>query len=126
VLDHPIHTIIFAGVSIFLATCLLWKKPDSYAGKLSLKLCCVNAFGWLILLPLLSDRGHPPSWLFPALLFWLVNFVLLPATATIIWICQRNGEERASYLAIASVYVVMNIAVLYIVPLIWFMKEANH
>jgi hypothetical protein len=54
-----------------------------------------------------------------------MNFVLLPASATILWICRRNREERASYLAIASVYVMMNIAVLYVVPQFWLVREAN-
>ena len=117
-------TIIFTVVALFISICFLWKKPVSVCGKLSFKLCIVNALGWLLVLPL-SDRGHPPAYLFPLLLFWLINLPLLPATAVALWVCRKGREEKASYLAIASTYVVMNMAVLFILPLIWLTRELN-
>lgn len=111
------RTTIFAAVAIFVAVCCLWQRPVSDYGKLSLKLCVVNALGWFIILPL-SNAGHPPPFLFPALLFWLLNLLLLPAAVTVLWLCRKSGEEQRPYLFAASVYVAMNIAVLYILPLV--------
>jgi hypothetical protein len=81
-------------------------------------LCVVNASGWLLILPL-SDGGHPPAFLFPLLLFWLVNLPLLPATTVALWTCQKSREEKPLFLAVTSIYVVINMAVLFILPLIW-------
>ena len=105
--------------AIFLTICLLWKRPISDGGKLSLKLCAVNAAGWLLIMLLpFSESGHPPPWLFPTLLFWLINLPLIPSAAVALWVCYKGREERASYLAVAAAYVVMNAAVLFILPLV--------
>jgi hypothetical protein len=82
-------------------------KPVSGGGRLSLKFCIANAVGWLIILQL-SGTGHPPPFLFPTLLFWLLNLVLLPATAVSLWVSYKQREERTFYLAAASTYVAMN------------------
>ena len=110
---------------LFLIVCLLWKKPVSDCGKLSFKLCLVNALGWFIIVPL-SGSGHPPPFLFPALLFWLVNLPLLPATVIALWVCRKDREEKAAYLAVAWAYVVMNIVILFVLPLAWLICEASH
>ena len=116
--------IIITVVALFIATCFLWVKPISDCGKLARKLCLVNALGWVLLLPL-SGRGHPPPFLFPALLFWLLNLPLLPATAIVLWVCRKGHDEKAPYLAVASAYVVMNAVVLFIVPLVWLVVAAS-
>ena len=114
--------IVFSVVAIFIAICVLWKKPVTDCGKLIRKLCLVNAVGWLLILPL-SDRGHPPPFLFPLLLFWLVNLPLLPAAAVVLWTCRKGREEKSLFLAVTSTYVVINMAVLFILPLIWLARE---
>jgi hypothetical protein len=117
-------TIIFSVVALFIIISLLWTKPVSGYGKSSFKLCLVNAFGWLLLLPL-SDTGHPPPSLYPTLLFWLINLALLPAIALALWRSHKDREEKGAYLAIASVYLVMNIVILFIWPLVWIVLEAS-
>jgi hypothetical protein len=104
-------------VGSFLAVCYVWKKPVTDFGRISRRLCVVNAVGWFILLPL-SDRGHPPPYLFPFVGFWLLNFLLLPAIAIVLWMCRRDRQERKSYLAIALTYVALNIIFLYVVPVV--------
>ena len=115
---------IFAAVASFVVICYLWQRPVTGYGKLTLKLCAVNALGWFIVLSL-PDRGHPPPYLFPALLFWLLNLLLQPAAATVLWLCRKDGAEKPAYLAAASAYVVMNIAVLYIMPTVGVVREAS-
>jgi hypothetical protein len=119
-----VKIVIFSVAASFLIICLLWKKPVSDGGKLSLKLCVVNALGWFCILPL-SDRGHPPPILFPLLFFWLINLPLLPAAVVALWGCYKGREERVPYLAIASAYVLMNILVLFILPLALLIREAR-
>ena len=119
-----VKTTIFSVVALFIIICLLWKKPVSDGGKLSFRLCLVNALGWFFILPF-SDKGHPPPFLFPMLLFWLINLPLLPATAASLWVCLKAYEEKVSYLAIASAYVSMNVIVLFISPLVWLVHEAS-
>jgi hypothetical protein len=114
--------IVFSIVAIFIAICALWEKPVTDCGKLIRKLCAVNALGWLLILPL-SDRGHPPPFLFPLLLFWLVNLPLLPAAAVALWTCRKGREEKSLFLAVTSTYVVINMAVLFILPLMWLARE---
>jgi len=104
-------------VGSFLAVCYLWKKPVTDFGRFSLRLCVVNAVGWFILL-LLNGGGHPPLWLFPLFGFWLLNFILLPAVVSVLWMCRRDQQERTSYLAIALTYVALNVIILYIAPVI--------
>jgi hypothetical protein len=116
--------IAFLAVLIFVFVCLRLIKPVSGGGRLSLKLCIANAVGWLIILPL-STTGHPPPFLFPTVLFWLINLVLLPATAIALWVSHKEREERALYIATASTYVAMNAIVLFVVPLVWVVREAT-
>ncbi len=111
-------------VALFLAACIRWVKPVSDCGKLSRKMCFVNALGWVVLLPL-SGSGHPPPVFFPALLFWLINLPLLPATAVALRVCRQSREENGSYLAIASVYVALNALALFVLPLAWLIVEAR-
>ena len=117
---------IFSVATLFLIICLLWERPISDGGKLSLRLCAVNAAGWLLVLPLtFSEGGHPPVWLFPLSLFWLVNLPLLPAAAVALWVCYKWREEGVPYLAIASAYVLMNIVFLFVLPLVLLIREAS-
>lgn len=117
--------IAFVAVLIFVFVCLRLIKPVSGGGRLSRKLCIANAVGWLIILPL-STTGHPPPFLFPMALFWLINLVLLPATAIALWVSHKEREERALYLATASMYVALNAVVLFVVPFVWVVREAMH
>lgn len=123
--DLFIRITIAGLVALFIAACFRWVKPVSDCGRLSRKLCLVNALGWILLLPL-SGTGHPPPFFFPALLFWLINLPLLPAATVALWICRKGRDEKSSYLAVASAYVVMNVAVLFIVPLFWLVAEAGN
>jgi hypothetical protein len=117
VTETAVKILMGSAVIIFLALGYLWKKPITDFGKISLKMCVVNAVGWFIILPL-SDGGHPPQILFPALLFWLLNFLLLPAAATVLWLSRKDGQEKRAYLVAASIYVAMNVVMLYVVPLV--------
>jgi hypothetical protein len=108
---------MFATASLSLA------KPVSGGGTLSRKLCIANAIGWLIILPL-SSTGHPPPFLIPTVLFWLINLVLLPAAAIALWVSHKQSEERIPYLVIASTYVAMNFVILFVVPFVWVLREA--
>ena len=110
--------LIASVVGVFLAVCYLWKRPLTDFGKISRRLCALNAVGWAIVLLPWSKKGHPPSLLFPIVIFWLLNFVLLPAIGLFLWMCRKDHQERKSYLATASIYLALNIIVLYIVPLI--------
>ena len=112
-------------VCVFLALSYLWKYPLTDFGKMSWRLCVVNAVGWLIILPF-SERGHPPSWLFPTLLFWLLNLILLPAIAVVLWMCRKDQQERKSYLAIAPTYLAPNVLLLYIYPIVGIILEQTH
>ena len=114
--------LILSAVCSFAAAALLWKRPVTGAGKLSLKLCLANALGWLLILPL-SGRGHPPPSLFPSLVFWLANLVLLPSTSVALWVCRREGGERAAYLAPALGYVAANALVLFVLPVVMLARE---
>jgi hypothetical protein len=122
VAEHWVKALIALTVCFFLALCYLWKKPITDFGKVSLRICVVNAVGWFIILPF-DDRGHPPSFLFPTLLFWLLNLILLPAIAVVLWMCRRDREERKSYLAIASTYLALNVILLYIFPIVGLLLE---
>jgi hypothetical protein len=116
--------IAFLAILIFVFVCLRLIKPVTGGGKLSLKLCIANAVGWLIILPL-STTGHPPPFLFPTIVFWLINLVLLPATAIALWVGHKERGERTVYLAASSTYVAMNAVVLFVVPLVWMVWEAT-
>ncbi len=124
VTETSVKILIGSIVITFLAISYLWKKPITDFGKISLKLCVLNAAGWLIVLPM-SKEGHPPPFLFPALLFWLLNILLLPAAATVLWLSRKDGQERLSYLVVAATYVVINIVLLYILPLVGVIHEWN-
>jgi hypothetical protein len=79
--------LLVAGtVGSFLAVCYVWKKPVTDFGRISQRLCVVNAVGWFILLPL-SDRGHRQerkSYLAIAAAYVALNIIFLyvvPAVA---------------------------------------------
>ena len=111
-------SLFFGGtVAWFLAAWYLVERPITHLGRISRRLCVANAIGWLILLPL-SDRGHPPPYVFPVFGFWLLNFILLPAIAVVLWMCRRDQQERRSFLVLSLAYVVLNIIVLYIFPVV--------
>ena len=114
----------FVIVILFVFVCLCVVKPVSGGGRLSLKLCIANAVGWLIILPL-SSVGHPPPFLIPTVLFWIINVILLPAAAIALWVSHKEREERMPYLAVASTYVAMNLVVLFVVPFVWGLREAS-
>ena len=97
-------------------------KPSSDSGRLSRKLSLINAIGWLILLPL-PDKGHPPLILFPLVLFWLANLVLVPAAIIALWVSHRDGEEKLRYLLLAGTYVALNLIFLFAIPLLWFVDS---
>jgi hypothetical protein len=121
-----VKVLIGLTVVVFLALCYLWKTPRTDFGKISLRLCVVNAVGWLVVLPL-SNKGHPPSWVLGIMVFWLVNLILLPSIAVLLWICRKDQQERRSYLALASIYVALSVVLLYILPIVGLiLEETRH
>lgn len=116
--ELTVRIIAFLALLIFVFVTLRLIKPVSAGGSSAHKLCIANAVGWLIILPL-STTGHPPPSLFPTILFWLINLILLPATAIALWVSHKEREERALYVAVASAYVAIDAVVLFVVPLIW-------
>jgi hypothetical protein len=118
------RVIICLALIIYLSIISLWKKPTTDFGKQSLKLCLVNAGGWFVVL-LSSNRGHPPPSLLTAVLFAVMNLGVLPATFILLWRSRREGEERLSYLVLASIYMVINIIMIYVVPVVMIVKGAR-
>ena len=110
-------------VIVFLSSLIL-AKPVSDGGRLARKLCIANAVGWLFILPL-SSTGHPPPFLIPTALFWLINLVLLPAAAFALWASYKEREERIPYLAVASSYIMVNSAILFVIPIVWLVREVS-
>jgi drug/metabolite transporter (DMT)-like permease len=110
-------------VIVFLLSFIL-AKPVSDGGRLARKLCIANAVGWLFILPL-SSTGHPPPWLIPMVLFWLLNLGLVPAAVFALWASYKEREERIPYLAVASSYIMVNLAVLFVIPIVWLMREVR-
>ena len=78
----------------------------------------LNAVGWAILLLPWSKKGHPPTVLILIMIFWLLNFILLPVIGLLLWICRNDHHERKSFVATALIYLTLNILVLYVVPFI--------
>jgi hypothetical protein len=119
-----IRILIGVVVLAFICVSLVVTRPVSGGGRLARKLCIVNAVGWICILPL-STTGHPPAFLFPMILFWLVNLVLLPAAATALWTSHKKREESVPYLAVASSYIILNLVVLFVIPALWLLREAS-
>lgn len=119
-----IRILIGVVVLTFICVALVVTGPVSSGGRLARKLCIANAVGWLCILPL-STTGHPPTFLFPMIIFWLVNLLLLPAAASALWASHKEREESVSYLAVASSYIVLNRILLFITPAVWLLREAT-
>jgi hypothetical protein len=110
--------IIVVCVVVFFLVLCFWRKPITRNGDTALKLSIVNAIGWLIVI-MLPHRGFDdPLAPVGVFVFWLVNCVLLPALAVVLWVCRRDGEERNAFLAIAAGWLTINVIVLFIVPLV--------
>ena len=109
-------------VITFVSVSLTLTKPVSNGGRLARKLCIVNAVGWLVILPL-PDMGHPPLWLILMVPFWLGNIVLLPAAAFSLWSSYKDREETKSFLVVASIYIALNLVILFVIPLVWLVRE---
>jgi len=122
--DLIIRLLIGLVVILFVSASLTLTKPVSDGGRLARKLCIANAAGWLFLL-FLPSTGHPPAILIPMVLFWLANLVLLPAAGFALWTSHKGREERIPYLSIASGYVVINIVVLFVIPVAWLLRESS-
>lgn len=113
---------IAAIVLSFLGLFYLWRAPKTESGKLVRKLCTVNALSWLIVLPLLDGKGHPPLWLIVGGILWLINLPVLIAAVVSLKISYSSHEERRGFLAVSSLYLAANIIVLYVglaVSLFW-------
>ena len=108
-------------VVLWVAALFLWAKPPTGYGKTLRVLLATNGGGWLLVLSVAvaGGGGHPPPFLYLALPIWLLNLLLLPAAATILWLCRKEAGERKSYLAVAAAYVVANVIVLYVIPIAW-------
>lgn len=119
-----IRILIGVVAVLFIALSLTLIQPVSDGGRLTRKLCIGNAAGWICILPL-STRGHPPPFLFPALLFWLINLVVLPAAATALWNSHKGREELLPFVAVASTYIAINVMVLFVVPVVLLLYGAS-
>ena len=62
------------------------------------------------------------------LLFWLLNLILLPAIAVVLWMCRKDQQERErkSYLAIAWTYLALNVLLLDVFPIVGIILEETH
>jgi hypothetical protein len=118
-----IRILIGIAAIAFIFASLFLTRPDSSGGRLARKLCIGNAVGWLLFVPL-STKGHPPAFLIPGILFWLINLVLLPAAFFALRTGHKEREEKISFVAVAAAYIALNLAVLYVVPLVWLLSEA--
>jgi len=58
-------------------------------------------------------------------LFWLLNLGLLPAAVFALWASYKEREERIPYLAVASSYIMVNLAVLFVIPIVWLIREVG-
>ena len=116
--------LICVAAIVFVSLSLTLTKPVSDGGRLARKLCIANAIGWLFILPL-SSKGHPPPFLIPAILFWLINLVLIPASAIALWTSHKKREEGFPFVAVASVYIGINLVTLFVVPVVWFLWEPS-
>lgn len=106
------------AVGVVLGTYLilvLWKKPVSRAGKLALKLSIVNVASWVLLLPL-DSKGHPPLQVMVGFILWLINSPLLVALVVMVWKCAREREESNVFLATLTLYVALNMFMMWVVP----------
>lgn len=114
---------ILAGIVVisFVSAFLTLTTPGSNGGRLARNLCIANAAGWIVIL-LLPDEGHPPLWLIPGILFWLTNLVLLPAAAFSLRSSYKDREEKTPFLAVASSYIAINLAVFFVIPLVWLLR----
>ena len=117
-----IRILIGIAAVMFISLSLTLTKPVSDGGRLARKLCIANAAGWILILPL-SNKGHPPPSFIAIVLFWLVNLVLLPAAAAALWTSYKGREEGFAFVAVASTYLAINLAVLFVIPVIWFVLE---
>ena len=97
-------------------TFIVFTKPHSDGGKLIRKLCFVNGAGWLVLL-LFGSEGHPPGYLIPLILFWLLNVVLIPAASTALLKTRREADKTVAYSCVAGTYILLNLVVLFVIPL---------
>lgn len=111
---------IVAGIVVVLwvAALFLWAKPITEYGKWARALLAANGAGWLLGLAVAEVPGHPPPVVVFVVLFWPLNLLLLPAASVILWVCRRDAEGGA-YLTVAAAYVVVNVFLLYVVPLGW-------
>lgn len=94
---------------------VLWKKPVSGTGKFALKLSLVNLISWILFLPL-NPLGHPPPQVMFGLILWLINSPLLVALVVMVWKCAKEREESKVFLATLTMYVALNMFMLWIVP----------
>jgi hypothetical protein len=110
---------------LFVSTSFGFIIPASDSGRLARKLCLINAVGWLLLLPL-PTRGHPPLILIGVVLFWLMHLILIPAGIVALWVSHRDGEERLRYLIVADTYVLLNLVILFVAPLVWLLTNIGN
>lgn len=88
------------------------------------KLCLVNGVSWVMVLPL-DNRGHPPPAVIVGMLVWLLNLPVLVATIVALWISIRAREESKAFITASTIYVVLNVLVLWILPIVVLVKMAR-
>jgi hypothetical protein len=111
-----IISIVFAFLALTLTI------PISDGGKLARKLCLIDAAGWVFIMAL-PTSGHPPAYLIPLALFWLANFVMMPAAVFALWKSYKERQENKTYLAVAFTYAAINLFVFIGIPIIGVIKE---
>ena len=80
-----------------------------------MKLSIVNVASWVLLLPL-ESKGHPPLQVMVGFILWLINSPLLVALGVMVWQCAKEREESNVFLATLTMYVALNIFMMWIVP----------
>lgn len=116
-------TTAFVVLLAYILISAIWRRPRTNAGKVSWKLCLVNVFCWVIVLPL-GTSGHPPPLLIIGYILWLLNLPILIATPVALWVSFKSHNEDIGYLACTAVFVALNIIVLWIIPVIGLISVA--
>lgn len=115
--------VVGAVAALWVAALFLWAKPSTEYGRWARALLAFNGAGWLLGSLLAYVPGHTPPIVYLVVLFWPLNLLLLPAASVMLWVGHRGEGERGAYLLAAFAYVVVNVLMLYVVPVIWVYQQ---
>ncbi len=117
--------IFVASLILLYAVGLILLRPKSRGGRFALLLNLINAFGWIVIVLLLPEEGHPPLWLYVMFLFFPLNLLMLPAAMVALWKCYKERDENKSYVVASGLYVVANLIVLVAIPVTLLVRGAS-